>query len=228
MARIKYSALVQSINGSIAGTTFQNNRYGFTAKRKSAIKKPNTLYQQQRKNLLMSNAQQWRVLSEANRTQWFNWAEANPTPTRLNPDAYLNGYNLFMAYHNYRRLVVPSFLNSPSNTLQNAGTYAKEVFLDGGVLTLEYVAIGITGTWYILVFMTPPIPMGQEFVKFTPRLVGSSTMSSSGSVNVTSQYQTVIGVLPALGQWIGVRTVRICNTTAQILVDPVIQIEVIE
>src|SRR5690606_31037464 len=104
MARIKYTALVESIRGSIQGTTFQRNAYGYTVKGKPNMVNPNTNLQSASKRNMSGIAQAWSSLSDSDRNAWDTWAATNPVPSRLNPDANLTGFAQFTRWHNIRWL----------------------------------------------------------------------------------------------------------------------------
>ena len=76
MARIIYSALVTQIKGSVGGTTFQSNAYGFTIKNKASVVKPRTMLQERSKKFFASATGAWRKLSQTNRDTWVSWAAA--------------------------------------------------------------------------------------------------------------------------------------------------------
>lgn len=190
--------------------------------------KPTTLYQQQQKQLMTRVTQLWRTLTELERQDWYTWAEANPVPSRLNPDAYLNGYNLFCAYHRYLGLSSNDVLESPSLTLQDIGTITVEILRDGSNLNLSFSNQDYTGSWVNLFFLTGSIPFGREFVNTTPRFIIARPFNAAETVNIAATYQQKIGSLPSAGEWVGLKYVRLCLTTAQYTITSPFQIEVIE
>lgn len=228
MARIKYSGLVDSINGSINGTTFQRNRYGSTVKGKPQMVRPTTLFQQQQKQLMTRVTQLWRTLSEMDRQDWNAYAEANPVPSRLNPDAYLNGFNLFQAYHRYRGLTSNAVLSSPSLVLEDIGTFGIDILNADPTLNLAYSNQDFTGSWINIFFLTGVIPFGREFVNTTPRYIANGNFDNDNTLDITEAYNNKIGSIPPAGQFIGIKLVRICTTTAQFTVTSPFQEEVIE
>lgn len=227
-ARIKYSGLVDSINGSINGTTFQRNRYGSTVKGKPIMRKPWTQAQQRQKGEMLSVAKAWRDLSELDRQDWNLFAENNPRPTRLNPDSYLSGYNYFLLYNRYRWLADVSMLSSPSLVLQTTFDPEMIIYYTGGQLYWETnVLPGQTGSWKAMLFLTPVIPYGREFVSFTPRYIYAASYNASAAFDITNQYLSVLGSLPPSGEWIGVKIVLYCETTAQIVITPRTQVQIL-
>lgn len=223
MARIKYTAIVDSINGTIGGTTFQRNAYGHTIKSKPNMIRPWTIAQQDQKIAMATCAKLWRTLTDPQRTAWETWAEANPRPSRLNAAAFLSGYNLFLLYHRYRRLYDLTTLTNPSLTLQSCDPAEYIVYRSGALLKWETNPSGVTGTWRALCFMTNPIPLGREFVNITPRFMTGTAYASGTVVDVTNQFNLRFGQLPNTGDWIGMKVVLFCTTTAQVIVTPTAQ-----
>lgn len=228
MARIIYSALVDSIAGSIKGTTFQRNAYGFTVKGKPNQVNPTRLAQQLNKQTFASNARKWRTLSDANRTKWESYAASFPLPTRLNPSANLNGFNYFLKYHNWASITDPSVLLSDPGSTQNAFEIDQvELIISGGDLFCEVTMISSDSTMRMLVFLTTPIPMGREFINITPRFVGNANESSgSFSANVQTKYEEVFGQSAQVGDWLGLKLVFYRSDNAQMVLVTPVQVEV--
>jgi hypothetical protein len=228
-ARIKYTALVESISGSIQGTTFQRNAYGYTVKAKPNMVNPNRLKQTQRKASFSNQVRLWRTLSETDRAAWQAYAENFPTPTRLNPDSNLNGFNLFVKWHStFNQGGNFAFLEDPGTT-QDTLTYSPgDLIRSGGALIFEGGVTNTATDWLIYVYATPVIPFGQEWIKVTPRFMSSGTISANSySVNFADAYASQFGSLPVIGEWIGVKIVFIRESNAQIAEFPAIQMEVI-
>lgn len=226
MARIKYSALVDNIRGSIAGTTFQNNRYGYTVKTKPQLVNRNTAPQILQKLYMSQAARAWRTLTEGNRTNWNTYAETNPRPTRLNPDAYLSGYNYFLYVNRFRLLFSDPILEEPSFTLQDQDTLEPLLYNDAGALIWERNPGG-TGSWRIGLFLTNVIPFGREYVNATPRFIRQALYNTGGTTDVTAQYNAAVGTIPPVGQYVGMRLVAYCETTGQVIDTGVFQHQVV-
>jgi hypothetical protein len=226
MARIKFTAIVESIQGTIGGTTFQRNAYGYTVKSKPNMINPWTIAQQAQKNLMSFTSQQWRTLTDSERSIWNAWAEANPTPSRLNPESYLNGYNLFIKYQRFRSISDGGVNASPSFTLDGVGGLNIQLRRVGSTFILEYEAPGLEGDWNILVYNTSPIPLGREFVNTTPRFITFAGSTSADTIDLTAGYQNAFGFLPSVGNWIGTRIILVNQVSAQIANFPITQYEV--
>lgn len=216
MARIKYSALIDSINGSIGGTTFQRNRYGFTAKNKPVTVNPQRPLQVKRKTEMVSVAQLWGTLTEPQRAAWRTFADNNPRPTRLNPDAFLNGFNYFEAYHLLRWVISPgSLLVDPNGPVGSVTGFTADIFVTGGVMTWEPAADIVGSNWAALVYLTGQMKTGQLAVSSTPRFIDVDFAPFAGAQVITAPYLAIFGVLPTPLSFIGFRATCVKLDRAQ-------------
>jgi hypothetical protein len=221
MARIIYSALVDSINGSIKGTTFQRNRYGYTIKGKPNMIRPTTQKQQKRKTSFSGAIQAWRSLSDSERAAWNSYATTYPVATRLNPSAYLNGFNYFARYH--ASLWISNsgtVLADPSGAQGVVGSYQSELVLDTGDLHYLTDLNPTEGPWTVQLYLTRPLLPSQTFVKSWTRLIASYSVTGSIDTDISSLYTALFGQLPSLGQLIGLREVIINTTNGQVFYQP--------
>lgn len=99
MARIIYSGLATEIRGSIGGTTFQKNAYGFTIKNKPNMIKPESPGQDVQKRFLLLMLQTWQAMSGTERTNWSTFANTYPQYSKNNPTSQLDGYGVFLRYN---------------------------------------------------------------------------------------------------------------------------------
>jgi hypothetical protein len=218
MARIKYTALVESIRGSIQGTTFQRNAYGYTVKGKPNMVNPNTLLQVYSKQSFSFITKQWRALTETNRSQWEAYAASFPIPARLNPDSNLNGFNYFVKYHSIRNQDGVNFiLSNPGNTQETIDFEGGDLILGGGAIAYEGSASNSGGTWRIYLYSTQAIPFGQEYIRNTPKFINYDAISPSFSVDMTAQFTALYGQLPAVGEWLGLKVILIRTDNAQMI-----------
>jgi hypothetical protein len=104
MARCTYGSIVTEINGSIGGTTFQKNNYGFTVKNKPNMVRPNSSDQQLIKQRISSVTQTWNQLTSSDHTVWETYANAYPQYSRHNSNAMLGGHAVYLK----RQLMIPT------------------------------------------------------------------------------------------------------------------------
>lgn len=218
MARIIYGALATSINGSIGGTTFQSNAYGYTVKNKPNMVKPSTVLQNAQKNVFGAVVQAWVALTAAQRLDWDSWATTFPQYSKHNPTSQLSGFAIFCKVHNYRFIaynIASRILVSPSFESFPVDTVVLHLKLVGGVLTLMTPFSIATGDVTCLFYASAPFAPSQNFVGTKTRFVdlqGDETVSTVWTV----KYPAVFGKLPAVGDIIIVDLQMIGNTNGQV------------
>lgn len=215
MARIIYSALVESIHGSIAGTTFQRNAYGHTVKKKPNIVNPNRTNQLRSKLLLTRTIRAWTKLTDANRTTWNTYASNFPRQAKNNPSAFLSGFNYFSQVNNYRLLAGLSILPSPDFTQYEDGHTISELIVSGGDLFVGLRSSGITGTWKALIFLSRPLSGAVNYNVGKPRFIEAVDYAID-DFNVNIAYVNLYHIQPIVSDRISVRIVLVCTTNGQV------------
>jgi hypothetical protein len=210
MARIIYSGLVTEIKGSIGGTTFQSNAYGYTIKNKSRQKKPKTVLQNQKKVFLTAASQAWRGLSQAQRDGWNAWAASNPQYAKNNPSAVLSGFAVFARVHFQYFLGTDDITNVitvPSYSIEALNPITFELENDTGTLDLNLTPSLTTYNLRVNIFISQPFKPSVNFVGSRVRFVDSLVVDSD-SLNITNEYTSLYGDVPAVGDKVFVESVQ--------------------
>lgn len=220
MARIKFTALVESIRGSIGGTTFQRNAFGFTAKSKPNMVNPNSAMQGDRKRGFQKALQTWRTLSDADRANWETYATTFPTPSQNNPAAYLNGFNLFVRWHAASFQWSENVLNNPSGAQGTVSFIEFELISEDPVLEVVISNSLTEGPWYVLVYLTRPLSPTQRFQKSWTKLITQINEGDPITLDIAFQYNRIFGQLPIPGVPIGVDITYVNTTNGQVIYIP--------
>lgn len=207
MARIIYSGLVTQIRGSVGGTTFQQNRYGFTVKNKPNANNPNTARQLTRKAGLQAVVSQWSQLTQASRDLWNSWAATYPQQSSKNPDAYLSGFNLYLRWALNAQIDpanIPIF--DPLDPPESVGSIDITVDLGvGNVLTVDAVFGAVPTEYKMLIYMSRQVKQSQQFVGSWTRYIQTVTFDDQpGPVDVTAAYTNIFGYTPDAGSYVAV------------------------
>lgn len=233
MARIIYSALVSTINGSIGGTTFQRNAFGNTAKKKSHQVRKNTTNQSIIKKQLVQMSTLWQALNSSQRTSWATYANSYPQFTRLNPTAQLNGRSVFMKRNCFIKgqigsaLYVPSSnaqLMLPSNILtvyqdtsnSNHLTVLGSDAPTGAAYTYQYF---VSGTVSPTKFMSDTLTRAMNFDN-------STHASLEDPMDIDSVYTSTFGARPAVGSTVLISCNIVNNANGQCLTIPLQKVTV--
>lgn len=220
MARIIYSGLVDSIRGSIQGTTFQRNAYGYTIKGKPNMVNPNTSRQNRRKRTFSGASQAWRTLSDGERSAWDAYANAFPIPSRKNPSAYLSGLAAFTRWHGVRWQNNSVVLADPAGAQGTADVASQELVISAGDLFVLQDISTTEGPWLAFVYLSRPLSSTQSFLKSWQRYIVALDDSQWPEANITAAYTSIFGSLPAVGQLVGFQTVMLNTTNGQVLFGP--------
>jgi hypothetical protein len=213
MARIIYSGLVTSIRGSIGGTTFQNNAYGFTVKNKANMVKPNTVPQNLSKLVFSLAVKAWGQLTTANRANWNSWAATYPQFAKNNPSSVLSGFAVFVKV--YANMLIGFGLAqtptaNPFFTLTALDTVTFVLHNTAGVLTLNQTWVTNDGSWNTNLYLSRPFGDSQNFSGTSPKFIVASDSTTIG-LNITAAYTAAFGALPAVGSVVFI-DVQLYNT----------------
>ncbi len=198
MARIIYSAIVENIRGSIAGTTFQGNKHGYTVKKKPNIVNPRTNSQALRKAGLSAATRAWRDLSTADRNSYNSYASTYPQYAKHNPSSQLSGYEVFVKWQALRFVLSGNIADTPSFTQPAADSITYALKRDGAAFEITVSGSDGSGDWILAFFMSRPFTVSQNFIGSRTRYI-SNEDNTNGDKTVTSQYTSVFGSVPSVG-----------------------------
>ena len=212
MARIVYSALVESIRGSIGGTTFQKNAYGYTVKKKPNIIFPARPTQNRQKVYLQKAVKQWRAFSSTVRNNWVTFASTYPQYSQHNPSAQLSGFALYTRWAVLYQLWDPTsnIAQSPVLTVPDTDTISIGVKNVSGTVSLVITDSLDSEEWDCIYMISRPLSSAQDFIGSKTRfIVGTPYANLSGSINITSLYQALFGTLPAVDSRVAVNVILV-------------------
>lgn len=218
MARIVYSALVQSINGTIAGTTFQRNAYGHTIKKKPNIVNPNRLAQQPRKQAVQYVSQQWAAMTAAQRTAWNNQAVTYPVPSRLNPNANLSGHALWLRANLLLQLIGGGVITNITVPAQSVITPGDPIIQRvGATLTYFDDTASSLANVYAMGYLSGIVKLTQTYDRSRARFCGFFNIAGTDHVDVTTAYTQLFGVLPVIGQSVFLKRIYFNAVNGQVV-----------
>ena len=216
MARIKYNTPIDEIAGSIGGTTFQANLYGFSVKRKPVPTLPNLPRQNSRKTAITIVAQNWIGLSSANKANWDTYAAAFPRPTRLDPSVDLNGFNFFCAVHLLAIQALPAILNNPSGAQSTLTFLTTTITQVGAVLTWFTTFTSSAGTYLTHLYASRPISATSPIKRNKLRWIRAGVQSSNFNLPFQTPYNLIFDEIPVVGDIIFVQEIFQRTTNGQI------------
>jgi hypothetical protein len=206
MARIVYGALVTSVRGSVGGTTFQKNKFGFTIKNKPKMILPLSRDQFLSKNIIRRCTTLWATLTPGERLSWINFAATYPQFSKHNPAVAISGYNLFVMW-SFQYLLSTFVENSPILECQTILPELPVVTLSvhkpsSSSLILYSVFTPSSEDWHCNISATGPVRNSVNFFQSKYRfLVGIDSFITE--MDITDLYAAKFGRLPAVGEYIG-------------------------
>jgi len=96
MARVKYSAMVADVRGSIGGAVFARNRGGAYVRNKTQPINPSSPLQQSIRAILSSLNSAWLLLTVVQRSAWALYAQNVPSKNVFGETVYLTGQNWYV------------------------------------------------------------------------------------------------------------------------------------
>lgn len=219
MARIIYGAIVESIRGSIGGTTFQRNAYGYTVKKKPNMINPNTQWQQAQKLVFMQAVMAWGQLTPAQRADWEAWASTYPQYAKNNPTSQLSGFAVFTRQHCHRLLAGLAVDTNPTYALLPSSIGVMALYQGGGILYSDYTDSTGTEDYYVNIFLSYPMAPSQNFIGTKTRYFRTVSNLNEDGYNITNFWVAKFGEIPAVGQQLAWRLVYFGAANGQVLTD---------
>lgn len=198
MALVKYSAMIESLQGSIGATIFQEGPAGPIARKKCPPVRRNTIRQQKPRLIATQVQQGWALLTEDERNTWEGWARYMKVHQRRNIHLFINGHQSYLRVNQYRLQYSLTLLNVPQfnkcdltpidASLSLAGPNLFITFDRNPVATEEFVILSIT----IQVKITWNNPQGRlKLIEFVT--------TNAITKNIKSDYEAVYGISPVSG-----------------------------
>jgi hypothetical protein len=217
MAKVKYSALVSDMRNKLNGSVLSKNRAGNYIRNKTTPVNPQTPAQQANRQQLGSMSSSWNGLTESQRQSWRGASASFPYTDIFGDRKELDGKSLFIKLNlnllNAGQAQIqsaPSSVGIPEIALSAAdASVATDIILSFGFAT---VPVGFS----LLVYGTPPVNAGVQFVKNKYRLLGSATVAANDA-DITTLYNDKFGALSSsdIGKGVNFKAVLVSNTSGQ-------------
>lgn len=207
---------MESIRGSIGGSTFQANAYGYTIKRKPNMVKPNSALQNNRKLIFSQVTRAWRDLTQAKRDEYDSWASTYPQFSKYNPESQLSGYAVFVKYNTLRVLSGAAILTATLQAPPDTDSLTYEVENNAGALAVNIDSTTGDEDWRILFFLSRKFTATQLFIGTSPKYIKDST-NADQSVTITTEYTNIFGYVPSVGDLVALDALLIADNAPKVL-----------
>lgn len=214
--KCKFGAIVVAGRGKIGGHVASRNRAGSYFRTKVTPVNPSTTYQVAARNRLGGISTAWRALTPAQRTSW-NAAIADYAKTDIFGDIRNpSGFNLHQKLNNNLVNCSESVITAPPLPEAVDAFTSMSIAAAAGAqtLTITYAA-AIGADHKVLVFATPAISPGINFVKSEYRQFDVMVTADATPFSIETEYIAKFGVIGAAGMKIFVQLVQINTSTGQ-------------
>ena len=215
--KMKFGAIVTDGRGKIGGHVASKNRSGAYLRTKVTPVNPQSVSQTAVRNRLGGIAQNWRGLTEAQRTAWNgavgDFAKTNIFGDLVNP----TGFSLYQLVNNNLTRIGEATVSTPPTpgSVVDIIIGALTAAAGAGTVELAYTA-GADATSEIEVWATPPVSAGVSFVKSQYRLIGQFTANAASPFDAAADYVAKFGAITGnAGKKIFFKTVAVNTTTGQ-------------
>jgi hypothetical protein len=216
MARITYTAVVDNIRGSINGTTFQKNAYGYTIKSKPNMVNPWTQNQKIMQIAFSQAVKAWKIATDVQRANWETWASTNPQYAKHNPSAMLSGFACFTKWTMFELLSGGVVDYTPLLTIPAAPGITLKLINSTGTLLIDINGDSLAEDWNLAFFASRPFGASQNFIGTKTKYVGSYT-DVAGQFPITALYISNYGSLPAVGDRVAIDYVRFMEAGGSVM-----------
>lgn len=216
MAKVLFTAVVADMRNKLNGTVFSKNRYGAYTRTKVTPVNPQSTAQQFQRNILSTNSQAWRGLTEAQRQSWIDAAPSFPVTDIFGNSKILSGSALYVKLNNnLATLGVAAIATAPAPVAIPAIDSITLTAAAGvPALSLAFTPDPIPAGVAMVMEATPNMGPGISFVKNRFRVIQIEPAATASPSNMLASYAAIFGN-PVAGQKIFVRVKFINITTGQ-------------
>ncbi|MFQ5865595.1 MAG: hypothetical protein ACE5IW_10235 [bacterium] len=204
LALIKYGQIIAEARGKLAGTVFSRNTAGSYMRQKVSPIQPRTVAQQLVRALLTTVAQAWRGITEAQRLAWNTIASSFVNINRFGDNMPLTGFGLFSRLNRNRQEISEALLTDPPSPTDITGLTDISLVIDNAEVADDdkikvTFAPAIPADQKAVVYMTPPLSAGKNFVKSEYRKLKVLDNADISPFPLGAAYIALYGAIPAAG-----------------------------
>lgn len=222
MASVKFGGGITEMSGSIAGTVFARNRFGFYTRPRTKPVNPNSVLQGAARTLIKYLTDYWSGpnMDDTKRGSWATYAAAIAMKNRLGEVIYITGFNHFIRSNAARMIVGGALLKSAPTTLSLPGSDPTIAVTGDAGTQLLTIAFDEAQEWTTEPEAFLSLSMGQPQIA-TRNFFGGPYRNAGGLEGIVSagiqSPQTVVAPFTLVtGQkvWINARIIRADGRTS--------------
>ena len=198
-AAMKYvpSMFIGQLSGSEGSNTASHNRYASYFRNRTIPVNPRTPAQTLVRDALTSFSQNWRNLSQSAQTAWQQIADLVPIQNSQGQTIILSGQAFYVRFNLQRRSVALARLDVAPAAVEVPPSFTSATVVlngTGAILTVSPIVVDGTGTNFALMYATPVLGPGINFIKPSDYRVFSAPPASDPVPNDRlAAYEAVFG-----------------------------------
>lgn len=201
MARVKYSALISSMSGSVGSATFQNTRAGPIVRNRPRSSKNPTAVQLQRRSLMMRLHYAWSDLTEDQRYAWNKFIDFSGASIRRDKSIRMTGHALFLKYNYIRLLSGLSLVETVYYNPISEIPLLLEIENAAGDFTIRFDTSEFGSSIWFIIKLTSARPASNVFSSRGLRFIPISP-AVYDEYDIKTAYLNIFGVLPPVGSFV--------------------------
>jgi len=217
MASIKFGNVVVDMRGKISGNVYSKNKGGAYSRVRVVPSNPQTSYQSSVRADFTALSQEWRGLTEAQRTSWIQAVGNYGRVNRVGDSHNLSGNSLYVSLN--KNLADVGISSNPSAPAPES-VDTVEVSTAVADVTLQTLVITLTGAvpanTSIKVFLTDTLSAGINSPGTKLRMVQTFPAAQAAALSLTTNYLAKYGTIGAAGSKIFYEIVTVNETTGQL------------
>jgi len=201
MARVQYGAFITQLKGSIAGSTFQSSRHGFSVRNKPIAPKGRSTDQNTLRDYWRIVSQHWRTLPQADRDTWAAVAPSWPAVDAYGNSITLTGFECYMR-SNYKKYIVKqkiADIGSLPVVLYNPVITDVVASIALGTIILTFANGPVDPDFSMIVEAAAPVSAGTSYRPSSMRGFAIIPTASVSPYDLTAAYVTKWGQFPPEG-----------------------------
>lgn len=219
MARVKYSPIIDSVNGKIANVVFQDGKAGAIVRNRVVPANPNTAAQASARNILSSVSKAWAGLTDAQRGAWdtaaasSEWRQTNG----YGEGFQLSGEQLYIKLNSVIDFIQETRLTTPPSKATFDSITLGALTAAAGTPALSLAFSGtLSSNFQFMISASPQVSQGNMSSK-SVRFSNINNTTGTTPLNLLTAYTTKFGTLVA-GKKIFVRMEIASDLTGEVIV----------
>lgn len=216
MAKILMTAIVADIRNKLNGSVFSKNKAGAYIRTKVTPVNPQTLAQQNQRNILSTWSQAWRGLTPAQRSGWNSAAVNFPYTDIFGNLKQLSGFQLYCKLNINLNVAGAAGIDDAPSPVELPAITALAIVADESATsyTLTFAPTPVDDDFAMLVEGVGNVPPGRSFVKNLFRSIAVIAAADTSPAVLSTPFNAKFGA-PVEGNQTFVRCTMISTITGQ-------------